>query len=118
VTSQAADMRYPTAEEQMKRLRLRKIYIQLRVPRIKAEIAELAARKKIMEVSGSGAPKKVIDELIYSNQHLVALRMELQSLEQERRTVLQGLKDLRVRESEIGVRASLRALTATPSESV
>lgn len=98
----------PSAEEQMKRLRLRKVYIQLRIPRVKAEIAAVATRKKAMNESGGEASKEIVEERIYSNQHMVALRKELQSLEQERKTVLQGLKEIKLQETGKTVRASSR----------
>jgi len=98
----------PSADEQMKRLRLRKVYIQLRIPRVKAEIAAVATRKKAMNESGGEASKELIEERIYSNQHMVTLRKELQSLEQERKTVLQGLKDIKLQETGKPVRASSR----------
>jgi hypothetical protein len=98
----------PSAEEQMRRLRLRKVYIQLRIPRVKAEIAAVATRKKAMNESGSEASKELIEERIYSNQHLVALRKELQALEQERKTVLSGLREIRLEETGKAVRATSR----------
>jgi len=98
----------PSAEEQMKRLRLRKVYIQLRIPRVKAEITAIATRKKAMNESGGEASKELTEERIYSNQHLVALRKELQSLEQERKTVLQDLREIRLQETGKAVRASSR----------
>lgn len=98
----------PSAEEQMKRLRLRKVYIQLRIPRVKAEITAIATRKKAMNESGGEASKELTEERIYSNQHLVALRKELQSLEQERKTVLQNLREIRLQETGKSVRASSR----------
>ena len=98
----------PSAEEQMKRLRLRKVYIQLRIPRVKAEIAAVATRKKAMNESGGEASKEVVEERIYSNQHMVALRKELQSLEQERKTVLQGLREIKLQETGKAVRATSR----------
>ena len=98
----------PSAEEQMKRLRLRKVYIQLRIPRVRAEIAAIATRKKAMNESGGEASKELTEERIYSNQHLVALRKELQSLEQERKTVLQDLREIRLQETGKAVRASSR----------
>ena len=98
----------PSAEEQIKRLRLRKVYIQLRIPRVKAEIAAVATRKKAMNESGGEASKELIEERIYSNQHMVALRKELQSLEQERKTVLQGLREIKLQETGKTVRAASR----------
>jgi len=86
--------------EGQKRLRSRKVYIQLRIPRVRAEIAAIATRKKAMSESGGEATKELTEERIYSNQHLVALRKELESLEQERKTVLQGLKEIRLQEKE------------------
>jgi len=53
----------PSAKER-KRLRLRKVYIQLRIPRIKAEIAEIATRKKAMKESGGEASKELTEERI------------------------------------------------------
>ena len=53
----------PYAKER-KRLRLRKVYIQLRIPRIKAEIAEIATRKKAMKESGGEASKELTEERI------------------------------------------------------
>ena len=97
-----------STEEQMKRLRLRKVYIQLRIPRVKAEITAIATRKKAMNESGGEASKELTEERIYSNQHLVALRKELQSLEQERKTVLQDLREIRLQETGKTVRASSR----------
>jgi predicted nucleic acid-binding Zn-ribbon protein len=89
-----------SAEEQMKRLRVRKVYIQLRIPRVKGEIAAIATRKKATNEPGAEASKESIQERIYSNQHLVALRNELQSLEQERKTVLHDLQELRLQGTE------------------
>jgi len=86
-----------SGEGQMKHLRLRKVYIQLRIPRVKAEITELATRKKNLNGTGD-AKKEVVEELIYSNQHLIALRKELESLEQERKSVLQDLKETKLQE--------------------
>ncbi|HEX3430349.1 MAG TPA: hypothetical protein VHT03_05635 [Rhizomicrobium sp.] len=83
----------------MRRLRLRKVYIQLRIPRVKAEITAVATRKKAMNDSGGEASKEMIEERIYSNQHLVALRKELQSLEDERKTVLQALREFKMQEA-------------------
>jgi hypothetical protein len=94
MSGQAAP-RDPSAEEQTKRLRSRKVYTQLRIPRVKAEIAAVATRKK--NLSGGEASKEIIEERIYSNQHLVALRKELEALEQERKTVLEGLKEIRIK---------------------
>ena len=54
----------PSAEEQMKRLRLRKVYIQLRIPRVKAEITAIATRKKAMKESGGEASKELTEERI------------------------------------------------------
>jgi len=105
---QDAPPQEPSAEEQMKRLRLRKVYIQLRIPRVKAEITAIATRKKAMNESGGEASKELTEERIYSNQHLVALRKELQSLEQERKTVLQDLREIRLQETGKPVRASSR----------
>ena len=99
MTSQAAPKDDSSTEEQ-KRLRSRKIYIQLRIPRVKAEISAIATRKKAMKESGGDATKELTEERIYSNQHLVALRKELQSLELERKTVLEGLKEIRLQEKE------------------
>ena len=88
-----------SGEGRMKQLRLRKVYIQLRVPRARAEIAELATKKK--NLSGMGETKKEgVEELIYTNQHLLALRKELDSLEQERKAVLQGLKETKRQEAD------------------
>jgi hypothetical protein len=87
------------ATEEQKRLRSRKVYIQLRIPRLKAEITALAMKKKNLNGTGD-AKKEVVEELIYSNQHLLALRKELESLEQERKTVLQGLKEIRLQKKE------------------
>jgi len=106
--AQAAAPQDPSAEEQMKRLRLRKVYIQLRIPRVKAEIAAVATRKKAMNESGGEASKELVEERIYSNQHMVALRKELQSLEHERKTVLQGLRDIKLQETGKTVRATSR----------
>jgi hypothetical protein len=98
----------PPAEEYMKRLRLRKVYIQLRIPRVKTEIAAVSTRKKALNDSGGEATKEVIEERIYSNQHLAALRKELESLEQERKAVLQGLRDMKLQEAATAVRATSR----------
>jgi hypothetical protein len=98
MTSQAAPQD-PSSEEQLKRLRSRRVYIQLRIPRVKAEIAAVATQKKAMSEPRGEASKEVIEERIYSNQHLVALRKELESLEQERKTVLQGLREIRIKET-------------------
>jgi hypothetical protein len=51
--------------------------------------------------SGNGASKEAIEEMIYNNQHIVALRKELQSLEQERKTVLKALKEMRLQETAV-----------------
>lgn len=90
----------PSAEGEIKRLRARKTYIQLRIPRVKAEITAIATRKKAMNESGGEASKELTEERIYSNQHLIALREELESLEQERKTVLQSLMKIRLQEKE------------------
>jgi hypothetical protein len=112
MTSQAVPQDESSAEEQMKRLRLRKVYIQLRIPRVKAEIAALATRKKALNGTGE-AKKEVVEELIYSNQHLIALRKELESLEQERKAVLQDLKEVRLYET--GKPASTRTDATAPA---
>lgn len=102
--AQAAAPQEPTAEEQAKRLRLRKVYIQLRIPRVKAEIAAVATRKRTMNETRGEVSKDLVEERIYSNQHLVALRKELESLEQERKTVLQGLREFKLQEPAKGGR--------------
>lgn len=88
----------PTREvDHEKQLRLRKVYIQLRIPRVRAEIATLVTRKNsLMNGSGHQASKENIGELIYSNQHMAALRKELEALEEKRKTVLQGLREIRL----------------------
>ena len=88
-----------SGEGHMKQLRLRKVYIQLRIPRVKAEITALATKKKTLNGTGE-AKKEVVDELIYSNQHLIALRKELESLEQERKAVLHDLKETKLQEAD------------------
>ena len=88
-----------SGEGQVKQLRLRKVYLQLRIPRVKSEVATLATRKKSLNGTGE-AKKEVAEELIYSNQHLIALRKELESLEQERKAVLHDLKEIKLRETE------------------
>jgi hypothetical protein len=98
----------PPAEEQLKRLRLRKIYIQLRIPRVKTEISAVSTLKKTLNESGGEATKEVIEERIYSNQHLAALRKELESLEQERKVVLLGLREIKLQETAKAVRAASR----------
>ena len=87
----------PTQEEDhVKQLRVRKVYIQLRIPRVKAEIAALVTRKKsLMNGSDHEVSKGNLEELIYTNQHMAALRKELEALEEERKTVLQGLRETR-----------------------
>jgi hypothetical protein len=99
MTSQAAPHDDPTAEEQLKRLRSRKIYIQLRVPRARAEVTAITARKTTLVESGGEASKEVLEERIYCNQHLLALRKELESLEQERKTVLQSLREVKMQQT-------------------
>ena len=99
-SSQAAAPQGLSAEERAKQFRLRRVYIQLRIPRVNADIAALAARRKTMKQSGVEASKEVIEELIYSNQHLVALRKELDALEEERRAAFEGLKELKLQEKE------------------
>ena len=107
MTSQAVPQD-PSAEEQMKRLRTRKVYIQLRVPRVKAETAAVATQKKAMSEPRGEASREVIEERIYSNQHLVALRKELQALEDERKTVLQGLREIKLQGTGEPLRTSSR----------
>lgn len=99
--AQAASQ-HPSAEEPVKRLRLRKVYIERRIPRVKTEIAAIAARKKVMKETGGEVSKEIIEEMIYNNQHLVALREELQSLERERKTILKDLRKIRLQETERG----------------
>jgi len=93
---EAADL----PEEQMRRLRLRKVYIQLRIPRVRAEIANLAARKKTLKDNPGEASKELIEEKIYNNQHLSALRKELESLEEERKSVLEHLRKSKLEDRE------------------
>jgi len=92
-----------SGDDRLKRLRLRKVYIEIRIPRVKTEIAAIANRKKAMRETGGKSSKEELEELIYNNQHMVALRKELQSLEQERKTVLRGLKDIRLQETGIHI---------------
>lgn len=92
----------PSANEPVKRLRFRKVYIELRIPRVRTEIAAIATRKKAMKESGGEASKEMLEEMIYNNQHLIALREELQSLERERKTVLKDLRKIRLQETERG----------------
>jgi len=88
-----------SAEQHAKSLRSRKIYIQLRIPRVKAEIAAVATQKKSLSRSGGEPSKEIIEELIYSNQHMLALRNELESLEQEHTSVLKDLKEIKLKET-------------------
>ena len=60
----------------------------------------MATRKKAMKESGGEASKELTEERIYSNQHLIALRKELESLEQERKAVLHDLKETKLQEKE------------------
>jgi hypothetical protein len=85
----------PHIQEELKRARLRKVYIHLRIPRVRAEITSIAVRKKAMNDAGADASKEVVEERIYNNQHLVALRKELESLEQERKNILGSLRKLK-----------------------
>jgi hypothetical protein len=87
-------------QDELKRARLRKVYIQLRIPRVRAEITSIAMRKKAMNEAGSDASKEVVEERIYNNQHLVALRKELESLEQERKNILGSLRKLKQEEKQ------------------
>jgi hypothetical protein len=64
---------------------------------VRAEIAAIATRKKELRGSAGEASKEVTAELIYSNQRLLALRKELESLEPEHKTVLQGLREQKKR---------------------
>lgn len=91
MTSQTVPQDNSSTEGQIKQLRLRKVYIRLRIPRVKEEIATLASRKKTLS-NGSGEANKEVEELIYANQHLLVLRKELAALEQERKAVLENLR--------------------------
>lgn len=83
----------------LKRFRFRKIYIELRIPRVKKEITAIATRKKAVKESGGEPSKDAIEEMIYNNQHLIELRKELQLLEQERKAVLKNLRDIRLQQT-------------------
>ena len=97
---------HPAGDENLKRLRARKVYIELRIPRIKAEITAIAGRKKNLKESGHEASKEAVEEMIYNNQHLVTLRKELETLEQERKTVFKDLRELREQDTEKAVPAA------------
>lgn len=100
-------MTFTSIEEQRKQSRLRKVYIQLRIPRVTAEIAAITKRKKAMKESGGNMSKEVVEELVYSNQHIVALRNELESLQHERNAVLQSLADFKSLENRENLAADL-----------
>ena len=87
------DTEHAAVGDQIKSLRLRKVYIKLRIPRVRAEIAAIAAQKKALNESGAEPSPEIVHERVYSNQHLLALRAELASLEEERKSVLQALKE-------------------------
>lgn len=92
MTSQAVPQDNSSTEGQIKQLRLRKVYMRLRIPRVKEEIATLASRKKTLSNGSGEANKEVVEELIYANQHLLVLRKELAALEEERKAVLENLR--------------------------
>ena len=87
-------------QDEMKRARLRKVYIHLRIPRVRAEITSIATRKKAINDAGADASKDIVEERIYNNQHLIALRKELESLEEERKNILGSLRKLKQEEKQ------------------
>ena len=95
-----ATSQHTAGDENLKRLRSRKVYIELRIPRIKAEITAIAGRKKNLKEAGNETSKEAVEEMIYNNQHLVSLRKELQALELERKTVFKDLRELRQQDTE------------------
>jgi hypothetical protein len=86
-----------TPDERLKAFRVRKVYIDLQLPKVRDEIKSLITEKKNLDEKPHGdGPKAVIKEWaerkIYANQHLQSLRKELKALEEEREAVLKNLK--------------------------
>src|ERR1051326_4670841 len=80
---------------EIKALRSRKVYIQLRVPRIKEELKTLGEqRKKLSEAKGrpESLTKDHHQQRVYAHHELERLKAELKNLEKERGTILGKLR--------------------------
>jgi hypothetical protein len=83
---------------ELKNLRSRKVYIQLRTPRVRDEIQTLVEQRKKIHDSpheiggGSGESRNKNEERIYASFELARLKSELKSLELERGDILTKLR--------------------------
>jgi phage-related minor tail protein len=89
-------------ERALKDLRGRKVYIDIRLPRIRDEIKTMTdQRKTLAEESRVGAKpegaklKASVAKRIYTTHELDRLKAELASLQIERKTVLERLREAR-----------------------
>jgi hypothetical protein len=89
-------------ERALKDLRGRKVYIDIRLPRIREEIKTLQdQRKTLAQESRLGAKpegvqlKASVAKRIYTSHELDRLKSELASLQIERTTVLERLREAR-----------------------
>ena len=83
-------------QAQLRQLRVRKVYIQLRIPKLRSELKQLLEQKKGLESPDQEKSRSIAEQKIYTNQHLIALRAELNKLSDEQKTVLEQLRKLPV----------------------
>ena len=81
-------------QAQLRQLRVRKVYIQLRIPKIRSELKQLLEQKRSFENPDREKSRSIAEQKLYTNQHLISLRVELQRLEAEQKTVLEQLRNL------------------------
>jgi hypothetical protein len=80
-------------DAELKLAHQRKVYIQIRVPKLRTEIKALVEERKSLEAE---PPSKNLEaaarQKIYVHHHLLSLRKELQALEDEKQSVFEFLK--------------------------
>ena len=87
-------------DAELKLARQRKVYIEIQMPKLRAEIKEFAERRKIVDAGPQSTnAEATAREKIYIHQHLLSLRKNLEALEEERKSVIEFLKKASGQES-------------------
>jgi hypothetical protein len=88
-----------TISPEIRDLRSRKVYLQVRMPKVRAELKELADRRRQWSEDSKKGPKaegpaakSLNEQRIYTVHELGRLQAELKALTEERKNVLEKLK--------------------------
>jgi len=96
-SSDPDNSRSSTISPELKQLRGRKVYVQLRAARVRDEIKSLVDQRKGFRDSSNagkeGQPHDLNQQKIYTTHELARLKSELKSLEEERGSIIGKLRE-------------------------